>query len=194
MFLIFICYKNNFFIGINSLFLKQLVLNIMNFTAVLVAALIPLVIGFIWYNPAVFGKVWMRAIGVDPESIRDEKPNMIAIFGLSLLFALMLALSLNPMVIHQMGIGSLLQGMKEAEGEGAKIELLVNGVSIDYENRFRTFGHGALHGFICGLFFAVPIIGTMALYEKRGFNYIAVSGGYWIVCFMLMGGVICGWK
>jgi hypothetical protein len=89
----------------------------MNFTAVLVAALIPLVMGFIWYNPAVFGKVWMKAIGVDPESIRDEKPNMALIIGVSLLFAIMLAMSLNPMVIHQMGIGSLLQGVKEAEAE-----------------------------------------------------------------------------
>ncbi len=166
----------------------------MNFIAVLVAALIPVVMGFIWYNPAVFGKVWMSAIGIDPDAIRDEKPNMLAIFALSLLFALMLAMSLNPMVIHQMGISSLLQGMPAAEAKDAKIELLVNGVSIDYENRFRTFGHGALHGFISGLFVAVPIIGTMALYEKRGFKYIAVTGGYWIVCFMLMGGVICGWK
>jgi hypothetical protein len=103
-------------------------------------------------------------------------------------------MSLNPMVIHQMGISSLLQGMPAAEAKDAKIELLVNGVSIDYENRFRTFGHGALHGFISGLFVAVPIIGTMAMYEKRKFKYIAVTGGYWIVCFMLMGGVICGWK
>ncbi len=174
--------------------MKPLVLNIMNFTAVLVAALIPLVMGFIWYNPAVFGKVWMKAIGVDPESIRDEKPNMALILGVSLLFAIMLAMSLNPMVIHQMGIGSLLQGVKEVEAEGAKIELLVNGVPIDYASRFRTFGHGALHGFICGLFVAVPIIGTMSLYEKRGFKYIAVTGGYWIVCFMLMGGVICAWQ
>ena len=194
MFFNFICYKNNFFIGINSLFLKQLVLNIMNFIAILVAAIIPLLVGFIWYNQAVFGKVWMRAIGIDPDASRDEKPNMAAVFALSLLFAFMLALSLNPMVIHQMGIGSLLQGIPAAETKDAKIELLVNGVSIDYENRFRTFGHGALHGFISGLFVAVPIIGTMSLYEKRGFKYIAVTGGYWIVCFMLMGGVICGWK
>ena len=166
----------------------------MNFIAILVAAIIPLLVGFIWYNQAVFGKVWMKAIGIDPESIKDEKPNMALIFGLSFLFALMLAMSLNPMVIHQMGIGSLLQGMKEAEADGAKIELLVNGVSVDYASRFRTFGHGAFHGFIFGLFVAIPIIGTMSLYEKRGFKYIAVTGGYWIVCFMLMGGVICGWK
>ena len=148
--------------------------------------------GFIWYNPAVFGKVWMRAIGIDPDAVRDEKPNMGLIFFMSFVFALMLALSLNPMVIHQMGITSILQGMPEAKD--AKIELLVNGVSIDYANRFRTFGHGALHGFICGLFVAVPILGTMSLYEKRGFKYVAVTGGYWIVCFMLMGGLICAWK
>lgn len=164
----------------------------MNIIAILIAALIPMILGFIWYNPAVFGKIWMRAIGIDPNNIPDEKPNMLVIFVVSLLFAFMLAISLNPMVIHQSGISSLLQGMPEAEN--AKIELLVNGISIDYASRFRTFGHGALHGFIAGLFFAVPVIGTMALYEKRGFKYIAVTGGYWILSFLLMGGLICDWK
>lgn len=33
----------------------------MNFPAILVAALIPMVIGFIWFNTKVFGTTWMKA-------------------------------------------------------------------------------------------------------------------------------------
>jgi hypothetical protein len=42
---------------------------------------------------------------------------------------------------------------------------------------FRTFKHGALHGFLSGLFLALPIIGTNALFE-RSFKYTLVTGGF----------------
>ena len=64
----------------------------------------------------------------------------------------------------------------------------------DYETAFRTFKHGALHGFMTGLFFALPIIGTNALYERRSFKYTFVTGGFWILCLTIMGGIICAWK
>lgn len=40
----------------------------MNFLAILVAAVATFPIGFIWYNPKVFGTIWMREAGVDPHS------------------------------------------------------------------------------------------------------------------------------
>lgn len=36
----------------------------MDFVAVLVAALVGYVLGFIWYHPSVFGKKWMKLAGV----------------------------------------------------------------------------------------------------------------------------------
>lgn len=64
----------------------------------------------------------------------------------------------------------------------------------DYGTAFRTFKHGALHGFMAGLFLALPVIGTNALYERKSFKYTLVTGGFWIVCFMIMGGIVCAWK
>jgi hypothetical protein len=61
----------------------------------------------------------------------------------------------------------------------------------DYATAFRTFKHGALHGFIAGLLFILPVIGTNALYERRSFKYVLVTGGFWIVCLTVMGGIIC---
>jgi hypothetical protein len=56
---------------------------------------------------------------------------------------------------------------------------------------FRTFKHGMLHGAIAGLFFMLPILATNAMFERKGFKYIAVNAGYWILTLMIMGGVIC---
>ena len=35
-----------------------------NFLALLLAALSTLVVGFIWYNPKVFGNIWMKEAGL----------------------------------------------------------------------------------------------------------------------------------
>jgi lysylphosphatidylglycerol synthetase-like protein (DUF2156 family) len=56
---------------------------------------------------------------------------------------------------------------------------------------FRTFKHGAFHGIIATIGLVLPIIGINALFERRGFKYIALHVGYWLVCLILMGGFIC---
>ena len=62
-----------------------------------------------------------------------------------------------------------------------------------YGDRHRSFGHGAIHGTFAGLFGALPILGTNALFERKGFKYIAVNVGYWIITLALMGGLMCAW-
>lgn len=164
----------------------------MNFLAILIAGLIPLAVGFIWYNPRVLGNAWMKSIGVDDPETMKQGANMTKIFGLSLVYAMMLALTMGPLVNHQYGIMSLLADLPEASK--GNVQLLVNGTEIDYANKFRTFGHGAFHGFLFGMFIVLPVIGTSSLYERRGFKYVAISSGYWIINMMLMGGLICAWK
>lgn len=164
----------------------------MNFPAILLASVIPMITGMIWYNPKILGNAWMKSIGVtDPDKMK-EGANMTMIFGLAFVFAILLSLSMGPMVIHQYGIASLVADMPEA-GKG-NIELLVNGTPVDYAAKFRTFGHGAFHGTLFGILIAVPLIGTNALFERRGFRYIAINAGYWILNMALMGGLICAWK
>jgi hypothetical protein len=62
-----------------------------------------------------------------------------------------------------------------------------------YGSNFRTFKHGALHGFITSLFIILPAIGTSALFEQKSWKYVAVHVGYWAICMALMGGVICAY-
>lgn len=63
----------------------------------------------------------------------------------------------------------------------------------NYGNNFRTFKHGALHGFIYSIFIALPLIGVNALYDRRSGKYILINWGYWAVVMTVMGGIICAW-
>ena len=64
----------------------------------------------------------------------------------------------------------------------------------DYQDAFRTFKHGALHGAMIGLFVALPVIATNCLFEQKSFRYAAITSGYWIIVMTIMGAIICGWK
>lgn len=160
----------------------------MNYLALLLAALSTQVVGFIWYNPKVFGSIWMKETGIKMEGGRPNGAEMAKMLGVSLIYAFMISVVLQSNVIHQFGAFSMTGGdIVHAKPSYAAF-------MSDYGDVFRTFKHGAFHGFILGLFFALPIIGTSSLYEKRSFKYVLVSSGYWIVCFMIMGGIICAMK
>jgi len=151
-----------------------------------IAALVPMVVGFIWYNPKVFGTIWMNETGMTPEKGRSA--NMAKTFGLTFLLSLMMAFILQTIVIHQ----SALQSLVMNDTSEATKKWLADAMSA-YGNNFRTFKHGMLHGFIAGLFIVLPAIGVGSLFEQRSGKYIWIASGFWMVSMMLMGGIICQW-
>lgn len=159
-----------------------------NYLAVLVAALSSFVVGFIWYNPKVFGTIWMKEAGMTQE--QSEKGNMMKIFGLIFLYSLMLAFMMPAIVIHQMGAISMIGGPTFIET--AKPSYMA--FMTDYGDAFRTYKHGALHGLLSGIFLALPILSINGLFEQKSWKYIAIQAGYWIVIMTVMGAIICGWK
>ena len=157
-----------------------------NFLALIAAAFSTLVVGFIWYNPKVFGTIWMRESGTTEDKAKGA--NMALVLGMSLFYGFLIAMVLQFLVIHQFGA----VGMVGGDPTLAKPSYAT--FMADYGIAFRTFKHGMLHGFMAGLFFALPVIGTGALYERRSWKYTLVAGGYWVVTCMLMGGIICAWQ
>lgn len=153
------------------------------------AALLPLVLGFIWYNPKVFGKAWMKAADITEEKMKGS--NMALIFGLTYVLSLMAAMSLASMTIHQMHILSIFQGDPGAKDPSSEIGKMLADFMAKYGHNFRTFKHGVFHGVLGGFFIALPIIGINGLFERKGFKYVAINAGFWIVSLGLMGGVIC---
>ncbi|MBD0831255.1 DUF1761 domain-containing protein [Aestuariibaculum sediminum] len=157
-----------------------------NVLAILVAAISALVVGSIWYNPKVFGTTWMKAADMTDEKMKGA--NMGVIFGLALFFAFLLAFALQVFTIHQTGAISMVGG--DIDNALPSFHAFME----DYGTAHRTFGHGALHGVIAGIFVALPILGTNALFERKSGKYIVVNAGYWIVTLAIMGGIICAWQ
>ena len=156
----------------------------MNFLVLALAALIPTVVGFVWYHPKVMGTFWMNACKLTEDDLKGA--NMALIFGLSLLFSFMLAMMMQTNVIHQFHINSLFVDFPKEEADA-----IVKPFMEKYGQLYRSFGHGALHGGITAIFLVLPILATNAMFERKGWKYIFVNAAYWFITLMLMGGVIC---
>ena len=159
----------------------------MNFYSVLVAAATTLVVGAIWYSPKLFANAWMKESGLTEEQLK--KGNMLKIFGLTFIFSIMIAMIMQALTIHQLGALGMVGGPELAESAKPSYAAFM----ADYGNDFRTFKHGALHGFISGLFFAFPLIAINGLFEHKSWKYIFINAGYWIVSMTIMGAIVCGW-
>lgn len=140
-----------------------------NWLALIAASILPLVTGFIWYNPKVFGTAWMKESGMTEEKAKQMNPAKT--YGLAVVLAFLIAFSLWPEV--------LLGGAPD----------MPHGPGGDY----MTFKHGALHGALIGLLVAMPVLATNALFEQKSFKYVAINAGYWILTMSLMGGIINAW-
>lgn len=64
----------------------------LNYLAILLAALSTFILGGLWYSPAAFGKAWMKENGFTEEDLK--KGNMVKIFGLAFVLALISAINL----------------------------------------------------------------------------------------------------
>lgn len=159
----------------------------MNFISVLVAAATTLVVGFVWYSPMLFANAWMKESGLTEEQLK--KGNMLKIFGLTFIFSIMIAMIMQVLTIHQFGALGMVGGPGLAETAKPSYAAFM----ADYGTVFRTFKHGALHGFMSGLFFAFPLIAINGLFEHKSWKYIFINAGYWIVSMTIMGAIVCGW-
>ena len=137
----------------------------MNWLALIVGALVPMILGFIWYHKSLFGNAWMNSIGKTEEELKAGG-NM----ALTMILSLLLAAALAYFLIGQLGIHDYF-----AEGD---------------DGYAHNFGHGAYHGMWIGLLTAVPVLVTNSLFEQKSWNNIFINAAYWVLAIALMGGVI----
>ena len=62
----------------------------LNWFSLLISAIIPMVLGMIWYSKALFGKAWMDSIGMTEEKMKSA--NMGLTMGLAFVMALLITL------------------------------------------------------------------------------------------------------
>ena len=134
----------------------------LNILSLILAALVPMVMGMIWYSKPLFGKAWMDSIGMTEEKQRSG--NMAVMMGVSLIMAFLIAFF---MVNFCNGAGQ----------EGVAGE-------------FDTFKHGAMHGIILSFFVIIPIFISNGLFEQKTWKNMLINGFYWMVTLAIMGGIV----
>jgi hypothetical protein len=131
----------------------------------------------------------MRVSGVSEDKLKSG--NMAVIFLVTYILGFMISAIMMSIVIHQAHLYSIFAETPEAQDPATEVGKLFSEIMTKYGNLFRTFKHGAFHGTISALFLAMPVVAINAVFERRGFKYIAIHTGYWIITLALMGGLIC---
>lgn len=142
-----------------------------NYIAILVAALIPNIVGALYYGP-LLGKPWLESLGLTAEDMKGR--NELLIYGSSFLLSAIVAFFLKLTV-------ELAHKNVTASGE------------LVYAS-FHTFQHGALHGAMLAMTLVVPVIVCLGLFQKSTGKNILINVGFWVLCYALMGGVLDMWN
>ncbi len=158
-----------------------------NFLTLAGSALIPFVIGFIYFSPALFGgERWFNLANIANDKRQDVSlPKLL----LTIVLNFFIAFGLFLICVHQFGAFSMVGGNAELLHTGAGAAFMEA-----YGASHLSFGHGAMHGACIGtLAFVVPILGYVTIFERKSIKYFLVYLGYWIINLALMGGCIGAW-
>lgn len=79
--------------------------------AIIVAALIPMVVGGLWYSNLLFAKQWLGLIGKTEEEIRSTMKSPATMYGVTFLMCLIMAYVMEYFVYYTESM-TFLQGMK----------------------------------------------------------------------------------
>jgi hypothetical protein len=136
----------------------------LNWMAYVAAVIAQLVIGFIWFHPAVLGKMWARSINMPIEEMKPARPAVT--YGLTILYTLIFTFWL---AVNVTGFG------QEPE-------------------RYHTFQHGLAHATLLTIMVITPVLGTPALYENKKASWMFVQVGYWFVRMAVAQGILSLWR
>lgn len=145
-----------------------------NFISLAIATFIPMIVGFIYYHPVLFGKFWMAANNFTKESLGSgPKPLQ---FVAVLITSFMLAFFMWGWVT----------------GGGGMDQFQVTDPTDGHSH--VTFGHGVFHGIAMSLLVVFPILSSGAVFEKRSLTWVWVNTLYWMITISLMGGILSAWR
>lgn len=124
------------------------VLGDINYLAALVAAAAYLAIGAVWYAPAVLGRPWMRAIGVDPA--QPQSPGPMLFVGTAIAYFVQAVVLAS--IARSTGATELVDGLVLGLFVGVGVVATMVWVNASYEQRppalFWINALNAMVGFI----------------------------------------------
>ena len=96
-----------------------------NLFAVLVAGIVPMVVGSLWYGP-IFGKRWMALMEMTAEEIQ-EGFNPVRTYGVSFLLSLVTAFVLAQLIAELAGGASAMAGLRAGERRARRRPVRLDG-------------------------------------------------------------------
>jgi hypothetical protein len=136
-----------------------------NWMAVIVAAIVYMAIGFVWYSDALFGKQYRKLMGVKDSEMKPGSDFMVKMIVLGLLSASVMAYVLT----YSMVFAGSYMGLS-----GAML--------------------GAMTGFWNWLGYQVIIFINGYLYERKSITLTVINAGYMLLVLVVMGIIISVWR
>lgn len=136
-----------------------------NYIAVFAAAVVSMIIGYLWYGP-VFGKPWMKEMGFTKEKMDAAmKKGMAKTYGF-------------------MFVGSLVMSYVLAHSTVFAASYL----------KMTGAPAGLMSGFWNWLGFVAPVTLGSLLWENKSWKLWLLNNGYYLVTLMAMGTVLAVWQ
>lgn len=132
-----------------------------NYITILIAAVVSMVVGFVYYSPFVLGKPWMKYMGYKKEDMKPEGSTMIRVYGTSYILAIVTAYVL----------------------------FYVFTLSLNFF-QYDRLSTGLMIAFWMWLGFVMPVQSTDFLFGKKPWQAFAINTGYQFVSLLAMGAVI----
>lgn len=137
----------------------------MNYLALLVAGIASMTLGFLWYNPILFGKPWMKLMGYTSESLKKAQKEMGKLYGVSFLLTLITGFVLA----HVMAM------------------------SINFFN-YPALTTGLISAFWMWLGFVMPVQVTDTIFGNKKVKLLAINTGYQLFSLVVMGVILGLWR
>ncbi len=132
-----------------------------NYVAVVVAAVVSMVVGFLWYSPMVLGKPWMKLKGYTSETLKKEQAKMAKFYAVSFVLALVTAYMLS----HVMILSQEFYGYPEMQT-------------------------GLTTAFFIWVGFILPVQTADQIFGEKNWALLAINTGFQLVSLVLMALVI----
>jgi len=135
-----------------------------NVWAVLACAVATMILGFVWYSPALFAKPWMILMGYDPNDkakIAEMQKSAGPSYAMSMVACILSALVLGKIIA-------------------------VSNVTTPL--------NGLLIGMAVWLGFVTTVQLTNSLFMRQRANLYLINTGYQLVCYLAMGAILGAWR
>lgn len=132
-----------------------------NYISILIAGIVSMALGFVWYSPFVFGKIWMKEKGLTKEVLAKNQRKMQKFYLLSFIASLVTAFVLAQIIF---------------------LSNFFSGASF-----LQT---GIMVGFFAWLGFVLPVQFTAIIFGSQNWKLLALDAGYQLVSLLAMGVVL----